>query len=95
MILRWTRLARRDRDNIYNYVVAADPSAAQLLDDRIGQRSLALVDFPLAGRPGRIDGTRELTINGTRYIFVYRIVDETVWILRVFHTARAWPPSPD
>jgi toxin ParE1/3/4 len=43
------------------------------------------------GRPGRIDGTRELVINSTPYIAAYRIEGETVRILRVLHGAQQWP----
>ncbi len=43
------------------------------------------------GRLGRIDGTRELVISGTPYIAAYRIVGETVRILRILHGAQLWP----
>jgi len=40
---------------------------------------------------GRVPGTRELVVTGTPYIVAYRVRDETVEILRVFHAARKWP----
>jgi plasmid stabilization system protein ParE len=43
------------------------------------------------GRPGRIEGTRELVISRTPYIAAYRIVGNTVRILRVLHGAQQWP----
>jgi addiction module RelE/StbE family toxin len=47
--------------------------------------------FPEIGRPGRIDGTRELIIQRTPYIAAYRIAGKTIRILRVLHGAQMWP----
>ena len=45
----------------------------------------------MAGREGRVTGTRELVIRGTPFIVGYRIEKKEVWILAVMHTARKWP----
>jgi len=50
-----------------------------------------LSDHPNAGRPGRVHGTRELVITDTPFILPYRVVRNTVQILRVLHGARKWP----
>jgi plasmid stabilization system protein ParE len=50
-----------------------------------------LARFPEMGRPGRIEGTRELVISRTPYIAAYRILGGTVQILRVLHGAQQWP----
>jgi plasmid stabilization system protein ParE len=50
-----------------------------------------LIETPEIGRPGRIEGTRELVIQRTPYIAAYRIDGETVRILRVLHGAQEWP----
>ncbi len=42
------------------------------------------------GRPGRIEGTRELIISHTPYIVIYR-VKEQVEILRILHTSKRYP----
>ena len=47
--------------------------------------------FPEIGRPGRIDGTRELIIQRTPYIVAYRIATKSIRILRVLHGAQMWP----
>jgi plasmid stabilization system protein ParE len=43
------------------------------------------------GRPGRIEGTRELVISRTPYIAAYRIAGDNVRVLRVLHGAQQWP----
>jgi len=47
--------------------------------------------LPESGRPGRVAKTRELVLTGTPFVLPYRIVGDTIRILRVFHSARRWP----
>lgn len=91
MRLEWSLLALNDREAIFDYVAGENPAAAIRLDDRISERIKMLRQFPEAGRPGRISGTRELVISGTPYIAAYAIVSDAVRILRLLHGARLWP----
>lgn len=91
MQLEWSQFARADREAIFDYIEADSPQAAIAVDDRIRQQVEKLMTFPEIGRPGRIDGTRELTIPRTPYIAVYRIARKTIRILRVLHGAQMWP----
>ena len=50
-----------------------------------------LAKFPRRGRSGRIDGTRELIFAGLPYIAVYRIQDQDLEVLRIYHAAQDWP----
>ena len=50
---------------------------------------MSLETFSDRGRPGRIDGTRELV--RAPYIIVYRVRSEAVEILRIYHSAQNWP----
>jgi toxin ParE1/3/4 len=65
-------------------------SADQFLE-RIQQAAAILVHHPLAGRAGRIPGTRELVVPGTPWIIPYRVRQGFVDILAVIHGARKWP----
>lgn len=91
MKLEWSVHARSDRDEIFDHIEADNPRAAVAVDERIETHAELLLHFPSSGRPGRVDGTRELVIGGTPYIAAYRIVADTVQILRVLHGARTWP----
>jgi len=91
MQLEWSALAIEDRNAIFEYIEADSPQAAILVDERIENNVEQLIDFPLMGRPGRIAATRELVVQRTPYIAVYRATNDTILILRVLHGARMWP----
>ncbi len=54
-----------------------------------------LKDHPKIGRIGRVAGTFELVIPGIPYVVPYRIRNQEVQILTVYHTSRKWPESFD
>ena len=91
MRLEWSAFAIEDRDAIFDYIEEDSPHAAVLVDDRIRVQVRQLLQFPETGRPGRIEGTRELVIGRTPYIAAYRITGDIVRILRVLHGAQLWP----
>jgi toxin ParE1/3/4 len=89
--LAWSVFAQEDRKAIFDYIEADNSRAAVAIDDRIQTRIEGLAQFPEMGRPGRIEETRELVIARTPYIAAYRIIGDTVRILRVLHGAQQWP----
>ena len=91
MKLLWTKRAIRRLASIHDYIAKDSPTAAARVAELIVLSALRLQDFPLTGRPGRIEGTRELVIPGLPYIIPYRVVDDSVQILSVIHTSRMWP----
>jgi len=86
----WTQRARRNLNDIGEYIAQDDPAAAERTVRRIVEQISGLAFYPRVGRAGRVEGTRELTISDTPYIAVYRF-NERVEILRVRHGARRWP----
>jgi addiction module RelE/StbE family toxin len=91
MHVEWSVLALADRFAIFDYIEADSLQAASLIDDRIEAAVERLLTMPGMGRPGRIEGTRELIIDRAPYIAAYRINGETIFILRVLHGAQQWP----
>jgi plasmid stabilization system protein ParE len=91
MRVRWLRKALRNLDDEATYIAADDAAAARLVVNRVLDAVAILAEQPGLGRPGRVPGTRELIVAKTRYIVPYRVRDETVEILRVFHTSRRLP----
>jgi toxin ParE1/3/4 len=80
MKLRYTPRARSDLAELYDYIAQENPGAARRVILLIRKAAESLLENPQIGRPGRVDGTRELTI--ARFPF-----------LAVIHTARLWPEN--
>ncbi|MDP2368794.1 type II toxin-antitoxin system RelE/ParE family toxin [Rhodoferax sp.] len=90
MKLVWTQPAREDRQAIREYIAADNPGAAVDLDELLSEKAARLVDHPGLGRPGRLQGTRELVVH-RNYILIYDLAGDLVRVLRVLHAARQWP----
>ena len=88
----WTQRARRNLNDIGEYIAQDDPAAAGRTVRRIVEQVSGLAFYPRVGRVGRVEGTPELTISDTPYNAVYRI-KERVEMLRLRHGARRWPES--
>ena len=92
MELLWTPEAVQDREEIYDYIEADNPSAALALDELFEEKAGRLIDNPGLGRPGRVAGTRELVAHQNR-VLIYDVTGDLVRLLRVLHAARQWPSS--
>ena len=56
----WTPEAVQDRNDILDFVAAADTLAAFHMDELFANAAARLADFPMMGRAGIVPGTREL-----------------------------------
>ena len=91
MMIYWNQLAYDDSLNIADYIDIEITSAALAICEEIHNQIAMLADYPNMGRTGRVIGTRELVINRTAYIAVYRVSEQSVTILRILHGALMWP----
>jgi toxin ParE1/3/4 len=87
----WTPEAEQDRIDVWDYIAADNPIAAVRMDELFSAAATRLVEHPKLGKAGKITGTRELVVHES-YRFIYEIIEDTVWILTLVHTARLWPP---
>lgn len=94
MDIIWSRLASKDLEAAVKFIAADNHKAAERFVTLIMERIRALSKTPNIGRPGRVPGTRELVVDGTSYIIPYRVIDDTLQIVRVYHSSRTWPPKP-
>jgi len=77
-----------------NYIRAERPSAAREFRDRSADSLKNLIRFPESGRtipefPGL--GFREVLVG--RYRFFYRVEDDVIWVVGVWHDAQI-PDEP-
>jgi len=91
MKVKWVRLALEDLGDAGEFIARDNQEAATRTVKRIWDATQLLGEHPYAGRAGRVPGTRELVISETPFIIPYRVVDDTVQILRVLHAKRKWP----
>jgi toxin ParE1/3/4 len=91
MRVRWTTPAREQFVSAFEYIAEENRRAAARAANQIWESTQLLARHPLAGREGRVAGTRELVVSGTPFIVAYRIEKKEVRILAVLHAAREWP----
>jgi toxin ParE1/3/4 len=91
MRVRWLNRALQNLEAEAAYIAQENPKAARECVHHILRSVEQLAQHPQIGRAGRVFGTRELVITHYPYIVPYRIKNETVEVLRVFHTSRKWP----
>lgn len=91
MKLRWTRHAIDDLKQAHDFIAEHNPPAARGVILRIESALKALRGYPEIGRPGRVEGTRELVIPDTPFIIAYRLTARSIEILAVMHGHRRWP----
>ena len=91
MRVEWLRAAIHNLEALAEYIARDNPPAAERTVAAILSAVEDLKQFPSAGRPGRVSGTRELVVPGTPYIVPYRVRGDVVQLIRVFHAARKWP----
>lgn len=90
--LRYTREALQDLDDACAWI-AAHRAAGEA--EALARMIYAAIDglrvFPERGRPGRVEGTRELVIPRSRFVVPYRVEGREVHVLAILHGGRAWP----
>ncbi len=89
MTIVWSPRAIEHLAHLRSYIArdnAANRIASTLLDavERLAQ-------LPDVGRPGRVAGTRELVVPGTRDVIPYRLRGDRLEVIAVFHGRQKWP----
>lgn len=95
MQVKWTKPAAKSLAAIQDYIAQDNPHAAYSVTQKIYQSVSHLTNHPELGRLGRLKGTHELIVPGLPFIAAYRIKDNEIQILAVYHTSRKWPESFD
>ena len=84
----WTEEALFDLHVITDYLSQRSVAASERVAYSIAASVEALTDFPRIGRIGTRPDTRELLLTDYPYLVVYRIRDDVIGIVRVFHMAQ-------
>ena len=89
MKIRQLPRAVADLEEIWGWVAADDPAAANRLMERLSAATLRLAKFPESGRSRPDIGPGARSIVDGRYLILYRVGPDSVDIVRVVHGARA------
>ena len=93
MKVRWTIPAANQLREIFDYIAAGNPPAADRIVRHIRSSIVRTARMPNAGRIGRVEGTREIVVPGTSYLVAYRVLADAIHVLAVLHGAQEWPES--
>jgi len=91
MRLRWTPAAAVDLQHISDYLKDHHPRYRQPTMRKLYEAVRALKQWPQRGRLGREEGTRELLFSPLPYVAVYRVTEQSVEIMRIYHAAQDRP----
>ena len=91
MRIRWTPAAVADLEHISHYLRERYPHYRQPTLRKLYEAIRSLKESPHRGRLGREDGTRELLFPPMPYIAVYRVRENMIEVLRIYHAAQDRP----
>ena len=91
MRVRWTPAAAADLQSISDYLEAHHPRYHGPTMRKLYGAIRELKQWPGLGRPGRVPDTRELLFPPMPYVVVYRVREQRIEVLRVYHAAQDRP----
>jgi addiction module RelE/StbE family toxin len=91
MRVRWTTDAAVDLERIFDYIAESRPESARRVAQSVIERVGTLETFPHLGRPGRVQGMREVAFPPLPFVAIYEVSDQQIIVLRILHGAQRWP----
>ena len=90
LTIKWLPKALDDLEVLREHIENDNPPASEKIIQQIIKSLGYLIDNPELGRSGRIINTRELLLSGLPYVIVYKIKNNFIEVLRIFHGAMKW-----
>jgi plasmid stabilization system protein ParE len=88
MPVRWTPAAALDLQSINDYLKDHHPHFREATIRKLYGAIQSLKEWPHLGRVGREEGTRELLFSPLPYVAVYRVNQDSIEVLRIYHGAQ-------
>jgi toxin ParE1/3/4 len=88
MLIRWTPAAAADLQHLSDYLKDHHPRYLQPTLRKLYAAIQSLKEWPHRGRAGREEGTRELLFPPLPYVAVYRVKEQSIEVLRIYHGAQ-------
>jgi plasmid stabilization system protein ParE len=93
MKIRLMKAAISDLREVRAYIATDDPKAAEQVAMRLEKAITLIAERPAIGRPAADHPVREWSVSGLPFVIPYRLSDDTIEIIRVFHTSRRRPQT--
>jgi toxin ParE1/3/4 len=92
--IEWTDQTTRQLDQAHDSIALSNSAEiAGRITKQIITTIQQLAVFPMSGRTGRVQGTRELVISNTPFIAAYALDRHRIVILAIYHGAQKWPEA--
>ena len=91
MRIRWTPAAAADLERLSAYLEDRHPRYRQPTMRKLYEAIGSLKQSPYRGRVGREEGTRELLFPPLPYVALYRVREQSIEVLRLYHAAQDRP----
>ncbi len=92
MKVLWTSVAYKRLEEIYRYIEKDSPSNAIRWSDKLLKKLATIKDFPRAGRAvPEVDAASIRELIYGNYRIIYKIKDETAYILTIRHFKQILP----
>ena len=88
--LIWRPSALDQLDSTIGYIAERNQIAAKKLEGLVHNSVDTIILAPMAGRPGRVAGTREWVVH-PNYLLIYRATRTRITILRFLHARQLYP----
>ena len=82
----WLPKALENLKEIHEFIKQESPQSARMVAERIQKTVEVIRDNPHIGRSSLVDGFREVSISKLPFVIPYKVLDEKIIIVRVFHT---------
>jgi plasmid stabilization system protein ParE len=93
MKIAWLPQAINDLQGIRAYIAQHDAKAARRVAQKIRQTVQHLKAHPQLGRPADVENIRLMGVPTLPYFIPYRVNNDYIEILQVFHTAQDRPEN--
>ena len=88
--IEWTAKAAVQFKKNQRYYHHSDRQIARLLAMRVNSALHRLLVLPNRGRKGLYPGTRECVVQRSPYVIVYRVTDDALQVIHIWHGRQDW-----
>lgn len=94
MKVKWSLPAQADLREFYESALEQDPTYALNLAEALDVAISQLLEFPRSGSPVGAAGHRKWRLKRAPFLMIYKIDENLLQILRVYHERQDWGQDP-